>query len=163
MLIQNYGLFWRLDHVYWGRPNNPGTLLGRYRRARRREPVNFANQKGIYVLYDEGFRIVYVGQSGAGDHGLLRRLRSHRRDHLAERWSRFSWFGLLPVRNGEINERYVIKQPNITTTLNQIEGILLSVSEPPLNLQRGRFGDNIEQYLQAKAGADADADNGDEE
>ena len=28
MLIFNYGLFWRVENIFWGRGNNPGRMLG---------------------------------------------------------------------------------------------------------------------------------------
>lgn len=62
MLIKNYGLFWNLEEVDWGYkgPGGSGTLLGRYARKLRSEPVNFREQQGVYVLYDDNFRIIYV-------------------------------------------------------------------------------------------------------
>jgi hypothetical protein len=100
MLIRNYGLFWQRDSVAWGRQNVQGHLKGVPARAVRSEPVDFAQQRGVYVLYDEAFHLVYVGQAGANDsQRLLDRLRNHRRDPLADRWSRFSWFGVNRVLN----------------------------------------------------------------
>ncbi|MEO0963192.1 MAG: GIY-YIG nuclease family protein, partial [Pseudomonadota bacterium] len=56
--------------------------------------VDFRQQRGIYVLYDGNFNIVYVGQAGAGNQDLFGRLKNHLTDHLASRWSLFSWFGV---------------------------------------------------------------------
>ena len=100
MLIQNYGLFWRRDNVFWGRQNNKGKLEGYPAKAKPRSGkngnvVNFRDQQGIYCLYDELFRLVYVGQAGANDkQRLFGRLKTHTTDQLAARWERFSWFGL---------------------------------------------------------------------
>jgi hypothetical protein len=41
-----------------------------------------------------------------------------------------------------------------TVILNQVEVILISSTEPPLNLQGGRFGKDVKHYLQYR---DADA------
>jgi hypothetical protein len=150
MLIQNYGLFWLRDKVNWGTQGRGGTgeLCGRYARQLKAREVDFREQQGVYVLYDDNFRIIYVGQTGAGNQRLFIRLRQHKRDHLAQRWNRFSWFGILPVENGRLNVNAEPVQPTVAGVLDHIEAILLASAEPPLNLQRGRFGENVEQYIQ---------------
>jgi hypothetical protein len=55
---------------------------------------DFRAQRGIYVLYDD-YGPYYVGLSRDQDIG--NRLRTHRRDHHANKWDRFSWFGFRPV------------------------------------------------------------------
>lgn len=151
MLIHNYGLFWRADRVFWGRPNNPGHLWGYSVNSQQRES-DFREQIGLYVLYDSSFNMVYVGQAGANDkHNLFLRLKDHRNDQLAERWSRFSWFGLLAVnQDGSLRKPSQKKQPTIGEVLNHIEAILITASEPAHNRQGGRFGDKVEQFLQWK-------------
>lgn len=148
MLIKNYGLFWRREDVNWGGPGSRGSLCGRFARRRRSPEVDFREQQGVYVLYDDNFRIVYVGQAGVGHQRLFNRLRQHKRDHLAQRWSRFSWFGILPVLDGNLDEDAQPDEPTVEGVLDHIEAILLAAAEPPLNLQRGRFGEAVEQYLQ---------------
>ena len=150
MLFQNYGLFWHLERVIWGEPGRTGELWGY--RTKTDGDVNFRYQRGIYALYDEAFNLVYVGQAGYNDNArLYDRLNSHRKDHLAERWQRFSWFGLDPVQGQKNHKRVVEKDPkgsDIPTMLNHIEGILIAVSEPRLNLQKGRFGAAQQFYQQ---------------
>jgi hypothetical protein len=63
-LIRNYGLFWRRDWVFWGKPRVPGHLKGVYSKKTTSDPVDFRYQQGVYVLYDDSFRLVYVGQAG---------------------------------------------------------------------------------------------------
>src|ERR1700680_4765828 len=75
-----------------GWQNNPGSLRGAASRGPNSVPVEFREQRGIYALY-ANYDLVYVGQTGAGDDRLFKRLKVHRTDHLAERWDRFSWFG----------------------------------------------------------------------
>ena len=94
MLVHNYGLFWRRYDVFWGRPNVPGRLDGVPAKETLAKPIDFREQAGVYVLYDDNFRLVYVGQAGAGNQFLFSRLKHHRRDALADRWTRFSWFGI---------------------------------------------------------------------
>lgn len=148
MLIQNYGLFWHRDRVNWGKGRNRGTLNGYLTGAKREGCVDFRDQRGIYVLYDETFRIVYVGQAGRGSQCLFSRLKQHKRDHLAERWARFSWFGTRYVtEDWELAADSKFKT-DLPAVLDHIEAILLATAEPPLNLQRGRFGSDVEQYLQ---------------
>src|SRR5208282_3263832 len=93
-LIHNYGLFWHRSDVLWGHQKVRGHLKGKLAKAKSGLPVDFRNQAGLYVLYDDSFRLVYVGQAGAGNQFLFSRLRQHTRDALADRWTRFSWFGI---------------------------------------------------------------------
>ena len=67
MLIRNYGLFWRRNNVVWGRPNVQGHLKGVRAKAVKSDPIDFAEQRGVYALYDDAFHLVYVGQAGAND------------------------------------------------------------------------------------------------
>jgi hypothetical protein len=93
-MIRSYGLHWRADQVFWGKPGigNNGSLLGAASRSSKAHVVDFREQRGIYALYAE-YELVYVGQTGAGNDRLFKRLKMHRNDHLSERWNRFSWFG----------------------------------------------------------------------
>jgi hypothetical protein len=120
--------------------------------------IDFRDQIGVYVLYDEGRRPIYVGQAGQGNARLFSRLRSHRRDSLAHRWHYFSWFGLLPVnKSGSLSGRDApVKRVSgtIQGTLNEIEGVLIAATEPPFNKQGARFR-GIARYRQvAHVGAD---------
>ena len=73
MLIQNYGLFWKRPLVDWGTRGRgrSGTLMGRPARQLRSPGVDFREQQGVYVLYDDNFKIIYVGQAGAGNQRLF--------------------------------------------------------------------------------------------
>ena len=84
-----FGMFWRRESVEWSR--NP-KLLGMQQIGAT--PVDFNNQRGIYLLYD-GREVIYVGR--VTDRALGLRLYEHTVDRLATRWNRFSWFGLVPV------------------------------------------------------------------
>lgn len=149
-IIQAYGLFWKAENVFWGTPKNPGGLYGVPSRARRSEPVNFRDQIGIYILYS-GHDIIYVGQAGSGKRYLFKRLRSHRRDSLADRWDSFSWFGLrrvlAPGRLAKVNKRTT---SSLAQALNHMEAVLISAAEPALNRQGGRFGKQAIRYIQSR-------------
>jgi hypothetical protein len=148
-LINNYGLFWRRSDVFWGKPNNSGRLLGVPTGGKTSNPVNFRNQAGVYVLYDDNFKVVYVGQAGSGNQHLFTRLKRHTKDSLADRWTRFSWFGIKPVKkNGELGVGASFAHVPKRDILNHVEAILISAAEPPHNRQGGRFGYDIEQFLQ---------------
>lgn len=149
MLIRNYGLYWHRARVKWGRGGSKGSLDGYLKNAKRQGGADFREQRGIYVLYDDTFRLVYVGHAGRGQQCLFARLKQHRTDHLAERWSRFSWFGTRAVTQGWVLAADKNFKPTLIDVLNHIEAILLAAAEPPLNLQRGRFGPEVEQYLQS--------------
>jgi hypothetical protein len=140
---------WRRDAVFWGRGNKKGLLQGR----RQRRIIDFRDQIGVYVLYDEARRPIYVGQAGQGkgNDRLFKRLRSHTRDHLAHRWQYFTWFGLLTVnKRGDLSGW---DQPakrvtgTIRTTLNEMEGVLIAATEPAFNKQGARF-QGIARYQQ---------------
>lgn len=150
MLIQNYGLHWRRDCIVWGRKGlgNEGHLTGRLASRRTAAHVNFRYQSGIYILQD-GFRPVYIGQSGSSDQRLFARLKGHTQNHLAERWDRFSWFGIYPVKRGKLDTSVNVEsiKTDIYSVLDHVEGALISVTEPPLNRQGARFG-GVEQYKQ---------------
>ncbi len=147
-LIRNYGLFWRRDSVDWKRS---GQLLGRGVRAKRKGQVDFRDQRGIYALYDDTFRLVYVGQAGRGDRRLFRRLRSHTLSDMSERWSRFSWFGIVPVDEASAalqNDWPDEQATNTISILDHLEAILITAAEPVLNKKGGIFGEGVRNYRQ---------------
>jgi len=148
-LIRNYGLFWRREYVFWGRQKNSGNLKGFYTNNKNKI-VDFRDQRGIYVLYDDGFNLVYVGQAGAGNTRLFTRLKDHTTDHLADRWTKFSWFGTRRVLNTNctLSKEKDALHPKVRNVLNHLEAVLISSVEPPHNRQGGRFGNEVEQYLQ---------------
>ena len=149
MLFQNYGLHWHVDRVKWGKPGKggAGTLAG-FRTVSQGE-VDFRDQRGVYVLYDSGFRLLYVGQAGYGNQRLYNRLHQHRFDALGERWSRFSWFGIDPVTGRPGKKGLQEKEPSVGDVgviLNHMEAILIASVEPSLNRQGGKFGDAVQYY-----------------
>ncbi len=150
MLIHNYGLFWRRENVFWGRGNNAGHLKGVLASATTAEPVDFRDQQGIYVLYDDSFRLVYVGQAGSGKQSrLFDRLKQHTKDPLSDRWAKFSWFGVRGVRqDGQLRAENIAAHPRLNEILDHIEAVLIAAAEPPHNRQGGRFGKSVNQYLQ---------------
>jgi len=148
-VIKNYGLMWRRDSVFWGRGYRKGVLYGR----RSRRVIDFRKQIGVYVLYDEGRKPIYVGQAGQGNARLFSRLRSHMRDSLAHRWQYFSWFGLLRVNESGKLSGWDDKSKRVSGTigssLNEIEGVLIAATEPAFNKQGARFR-GIPRYRQAQ-------------
>ena len=150
MLVKNYGLFWRRDWIHWGKGKNPGHLKGVWSKAKTSDTIDFRYQQGVYVLYDENFRMVYVGQAGANDKWrLFDRLKDHTKDPLADRWSKFSWFGVRGVnKTGKLSAENVAAHPLLRDVLNHIEAILIAAAEPAHNRQGGRFGENVKQFLQ---------------
>lgn len=146
-MIESYGLHWHLGRVSWGRPKVAGTLLGSASRSPKARAVDFRNQRGIYALFAD-YDLVYVGQTGAGNDRLFTRLKAHKIDHLSERWNRFSWFGTQWVTQaGELSIDTARVSNSVEATLNILEAISIAVSEPKLNLQRGKWGD-AKKYFQ---------------
>lgn len=102
----------------------------------------------VYVLYAD-YELLYVGQTSRSQ-GLLMALMRHRRDDLADRWNRFSWFGLRwPTQNGlsALAQRRTVDTPDL---LNHIEAILIHSAEPALNRQGGRFGEDVVRFIQVR-------------
>jgi hypothetical protein len=79
------------------------------------EPVDFREQQGVYCLYDDNFRLVYLGQAGGkNDQRHFIRLRQHREDFVSERWTRFSWFGVRQVLNtGNLKAEKTSAHPDV--------------------------------------------------
>lgn len=127
-IITSFGMFWRKEAVEWTRTPK---LLGMQQIGAT--PVDFANQLGIYLLYD-GREVIYVGRST--DRPLGRRLYEHTLDRMSARWDRFSWFGLLPVsENGQLDalpETYAA-----ANLIPALEAILIEALEPRQNRKRG--------------------------
>ena len=104
LAIRNFGHYWSRDLVYWGKRGDSGDLFGFIMSNRQPFKVNFRDQIGIYILFDNDRRAVYVGQAGRGDQRLFVRLRQHTRDDLRDRWTNFSWFGFRDVnKTGELS------------------------------------------------------------
>lgn len=130
-LIRNYGLFWKAEDIYWGAGRNPGALSGVHANQTTGTPVDFRDQRGIYVLY-AGYDLVYVGQNNSQE--LLIRLKQHKKDDLAECWDRFSWFGLRAVKaNHELAQYNQAVHADNHAVLNHTEAILIHSIEPGLN------------------------------
>jgi len=80
--IKNFGFISRLSGP-GGTSSLEGVMVGN-----RKRRVQFAEQMGIYVQYDKFEQPVQIGQSKVI---FFKRLKQHRRDHLRNRWSSFSW------------------------------------------------------------------------
>lgn len=162
--IKNFGFMWERDKVDWGARGRGGraVLVGKMVDSRSRE-VDFSEQMGIYVLYDRFEKPVQIGQA----QNILRRLRQHRRNHLRNRWSYFSWFGFFQVSS---SNKLLVKDsgPELRRTLtlgdalNELDAILIQVLEPRLNRRGSNWGET-EEYLQVAVGCEDDADEPDVE
>jgi hypothetical protein len=145
-VIRTYGLLWHADRVDWRCQNGSGALLGATSKSGAATHVQFRAQRGLYALYADN-ELVYVGQTGTEDYLLFKSLKGHRSDHLAQRWNRFSWFGTKWVtKQGELSNTDSV-HPDVFASLNILEAIVIAVSEPRFNLQRGRWG-QASQYFQ---------------
>jgi len=147
-IIKNVGLFWQRDKVLWAGNRGIGEkrLMGKNSKQKRNIGINFWKQSGIYALYNN-YNLVYVGQTRKSRLG--QRLKDHLSDDLAGRWNMFSWFGFQKVKaNGELSIEAKIKITHPDHLKDILEGIVIAVAEPLMNGQQGRFGPNVERYLQ---------------
>ncbi|MBF0159807.1 MAG: hypothetical protein HQL58_09800 [Magnetococcales bacterium] len=137
-IINAFGMYWQRDRVVWCRDVK---LFGKQIGAKS---VDFGRQKGIYVLYDN-HTVGYIGR--VTDRPLGQRLWEHTVDRLAGRWNRFSWFGLLGVKeDGSLCEKPLkVDQTSLIATL---EALLIENLEPPQNRRRGDGILEVE-YIQA--------------
>lgn len=147
MQVTSFGLFWRAEEIEWfpGKGNrNEFRLLGRIgKNLPSIRVADFRRQQGIYILFDE-YGPAYVGLA-KGDR-LGARLRDHHGDHLNGKWDRFSWFGFNPVGatpddHGilSLNEPRRDVTDDTSTTIGDLEALLIAAMGPKLNVQRMRF------------------------
>lgn len=152
-LIRTYGLFWRKEEVDWSARRH-GQLIGLGVKKIKAGKVDFSQQRGIYALYDDTFRLIYVGQAGGKERRLFPRLRKHAHSVLAERWTRFSWFGICDVDWNDGREFHgLLEVPDEIRTdrvnvLNHLEAILIMAAEPVKNLKGGVFGKDVTHFRQ---------------
>jgi len=162
-LFTGFGLFW--DRTIWLEEND--LLLGWKPRSpywvKPPEKPQFIlnDQTAIYVLHAPNREIVYVGQVGSKKVRLGERLMQHARQERRDRWSHFSWFSLAPLSADTDENRRRAKTKShkyegrpaesivgIPGMLNEVEAILLTLIEPQLNKQGGRwkYVPKIEQW-----------------
>ena len=136
VVIPCFGLHWERNLVSWSTAQN---LLGA---AKGGDAVNFANQTGVYVLY-QWPQVNYVGRTASGE--LYQRLKSHHMDPTKGLWDRFSWFGLDQLDDdGRLRERR--GQMSIADEVTMMEALLINVLTPPHN-NKGGDGMGV-QYFQ---------------
>ena len=122
-----YGLHWDRSLVDWAKSE----VLGRaYPGA---VAINFADQKGIYLLHQERFT-VYVGQT---QDSLYNRLRHHNNGKQA-RWDKFSWFGFREVQEQSGELEPLSSQIDVARFTDLLEAVLIEALAPPVNSQRGK-------------------------
>lgn len=128
--VPAFGLYWEKDKVRW----NSGEILGCLATGSRK--VNFAEQKGVYLLHN-GRSVAYVGRT---TNSLYERLRAHNkeRDHKSVRWDRFSWFGFCDVNESDELEP-MPAQVDSAHLISILEAVLIEALEPPVNGRRGDF------------------------
>ena len=87
-------------------------------------------RNGVYALYRRG-KLYYVGLAGS----LSGRLKTHLRDHHSKSWDRFSIYLT-------IGPQY----------MKEIESVLIRISNPPGNKQKGKFtrSENLLRRLKAE-------------
>lgn len=139
-IIQSFGMYWSRADVKW----TAGSIKLWGQETAGADLVNFADQAGVYILYN-GEKPIYVGQ--ASGKRLGRRLDEHTRDRHKTRWDRFSWFGLLAIDpeavvNGSIplvpRDGYTSDPGELTQQLlDALEAVLIEGMEPPQNRRQG--------------------------
>lgn len=127
-IVTSFGMYWRRDAIEWAASPR---VLGMQQIGAT--PVNFNQQRGVYLLYDSR-EVIYVGR--ATDRPLGKRLYEHTLDRMATRWDRFSWFGLLPISpSGALGQ--LPTSFNAVDMIPALEAILVEALEPRQNRKRG--------------------------
>jgi hypothetical protein len=149
-IIKNFGFLWERKYIYRGAGGlgNMGHLV---RMTPGRAEADFAEQIGVYVLYDRNQIIVYVGQAGNGNATLFTRLKNHMDGALWNRWEYFSWVGFRDVnRDGSLSNVQSVESSvsgfKYSDALDEIEVILIKIIEPKLNKQGGKLSRAIEYF-----------------
>ena len=127
--INAFGMYWRREKVLW---KTSPVILGQQQPGS--QPVDFCAQTGVYLLHD-GNRVVYVGRTT--DQPLGIRLKQHTTDRLNGRWDRFSWFGVLPVKEDGTLAAAPPEAFNLNNLIATMEALLIEGLEPPQNRKRG--------------------------
>ena len=127
-------MFWRREKVDWSQDKLRGSQLGG-------SHVDFSEMKGIYILYDNR-EPIFVGQAISA--GLMAKLQTHTKDRFANRWNRFSWFGIYGVnQNGSLHQIRTFNT-TIEDVANAIEAVLVEGLEPRQNRDNSRYFDGAE-------------------
>lgn len=127
--VPAFALHWDKDKVKW----TSGEILGR--ENQNASIVNFADQKGVYILHNV-YSVAYVGRT---TDNLYNRLRHHNRDHKSGRWNKFSWFGFRGVdKDGNLTAMPTEVDPKHLISI--LESVLIEALAPPVN---GRRGDHM--------------------
>ncbi len=138
-IVKAFGMFWDRNGVdwdsnavkLWGEPSN---FSGKNSKNNDTK-VNFADESGIYILYDHR-TIVYVGRAIQGTLG--QRLKEHTRDRLNTRWNRFSWFGTIAIKeDGKLAKESLADNFSMEKVISTMEAILIEALEPLQNRKRG--------------------------
>ncbi len=146
-LVNAFGFSWDRSKVNWTtEPLILGQQLTGPKPQTGSRPVNFAEQRGVYLLHDnEG--VLYVGRTT--DQDLGKRLQQHTIDRHAGRWTRFSWFGVYPVKeDGTLKTSADFSNLNIDIVIATMEAVLIEGLEPRSNRRQGDDFKAIE-FLQA--------------
>lgn len=142
-IINAFGIYWNRNLVFW---KTTPDLLGIQQIGAT--AVNFRDQRGIYLLYDNR-EIIYVGQ--AIEQTLGQRLKQHISDRLSGRWDRFSWFGFYSVNDkGHLLDPKKFESLDIKALANILEAILIESVEPRQNRKQGNTLLGME-YLQQES------------
>jgi hypothetical protein len=154
-IIKNMGYMWHRKYVNW----EGGRKLFGSPEVGKGKDVNFADQAGIYVLYDRNLQPIYVGQTGSGKTiGLFDRLRDHTHDELFCMWERFSWFGFYSVNTVEggvdkgFDDEFEI-ETDVNELMNIIETLIIRTCRPSFNkasgcLVSGTVVEDVQWYYQ---------------
>lgn len=142
-VINAFGMFWERSKVSWN--SSQPAILGQQQFGAK--PVDFADQKGVYLLHDSQ-GVLYVGR--VTKQNLAMRLAQHVYDRLAGRWTRFSWFGVYPVQpDGTLNKTVNLTGVEIDIVIATMEAVLIEGLEPRQNRKRGDEFQAVE-YLQVE-------------
>ncbi|WP_373503183.1 hypothetical protein [Aestuariivirga sp.] len=148
-IIACYGQFWDRELVDWRGRKGVQREHHKLGGKRGQQPVEVADQIGIYVLYDDRYEPVYAGQVGRsktknaevsmGGNTLFSRLKVHATSEIGGCWRFFSWYGLKLINKDGTLRSVSARRVTVKTMIDAMEAAMIASFEPRLNSQSGNL------------------------
>lgn len=139
-IFATYGKYWRVK-------SGKKFMIGKETYGNSSKEVDFTAQNGIYFLHDDNKKIIYIGKATKS---ISTRIAQHTKDHLAGKWSSFSWFGYYGVdeNTGTLRtSKMSTNEMGKDRVIDFFEAIFIEMLDNTENQKSGNNFD-IEEYSQ---------------